>query len=179
MAALVALTVVDVLHTIIAVAEYEHRITVVDHDGSALADMLNTVVPLRELSSAMLWLLLLTLLVASATVISWAVRTLHTAPPAASAPPAVSAPPAASAASIALLRFSAIGAVTLNPLAVAQYLSASAHRGEYMRAVRTETYLLLVAAAVAVVISTIVGIQVVRRITADRRRTAGVGTTTG
>ncbi len=80
MTALVALTVVDSFHTIIAIAAYEHRITVVTHDGSGMAELLNTIVPLRELSPAMTRLQLLTVLATVAAVTNWIIRTRGTGP---------------------------------------------------------------------------------------------------
>ncbi|MET8090211.1 hypothetical protein [Micromonospora sp. NPDC005220] len=84
--ALVTLTIVDVFHTIVALAAYEHRIGVVTHDGSGTADMLNAIVPLRELSAVMLCLLLLTPLTAWAGVANWVTRARNSGPPV--APPA-------------------------------------------------------------------------------------------
>ncbi|MET8833570.1 hypothetical protein ABZV78_06615 [Micromonospora sp. NPDC004540] len=163
--ALVALTVVDVFHTIVALAAYEHRIGVVTHDGSGTVDMLNTIVPLRELSSAMFWLLLLTLLAAWAGVANWVIRTRRTEPPVAPTAP------------VARWRMSAIVAVPLNLIAAVQYLSATTNGGEYMRTVLAETTLLLVAASVALVITTTAGIQVVRRTAEDQQHTDAEATT--
>jgi hypothetical protein len=42
--------VVDVFHTVVAWGEYERRISVVTHDGSGPAALVDHVVPLRELS---------------------------------------------------------------------------------------------------------------------------------
>ncbi len=155
MTALVALTVVDSFHTIIAIAAYEHRITVVTHDGSGMAELLNTIVPLRELSPAMTRLQLLTVLATVAAVTNWIIRTRGTGPPVAPTAP------------VARWRTGAIVAVPLNLIAAAQYLLAAEKGAEYMRIVRAETALLLVAAATALVITTTVGIQVVRRTATD------------
>ncbi|MBQ0904482.1 hypothetical protein [Micromonospora sp. U21] len=163
--ALVALTIVDVLHTMVALALYEHRIGVVTHDGSGTVEMLDIIVPLRELSAAMFCLLLLTLLTAWAGVANWFTRTRGTEPPVAPAAP------------VARWRMSAIVAVPLNLIAAVQYLYATANGGAYMRTVQGETTLLLVAASVALVITTTAGIQVVRR-TAESQHAAGAGATT-
>ncbi|MEU5950438.1 hypothetical protein ABZ793_33535 [Micromonospora sp. NPDC047465] len=165
-AVLVALTVVDVFHTMVALAVYEHRIGVVTHDGSGAVDILDTVVPLRELSSAMFWLLLLTLLAAVVGVANWFVRTRRTRLPVAPTAP------------VARWWMSAIVAVPLNLIAAVQFLSATANGGEYMRTVQAETTLLLVAASVALVITTAAGIQVVRRTAAHPQHTAGAAATT-
>ncbi|MFI7517337.1 hypothetical protein ACIBVK_27950 [Micromonospora echinofusca] len=165
--ALVAVTVVDVFHTVVALAVYEHRIGVVTHDGSGVVDMLDTIVPLRELSAAMFCLLLLTLLTAWAGVASWVIRTRRTGLPVAPTAPG------------ARWRMSAIIAVPLNLIAAVQYLSATANGGEHMRTVLAETTLLLVAASVALVITTTAGIQVVRRTAANEQHTADAGATTG
>ncbi|RKR90368.1 hypothetical protein BDK92_4740 [Micromonospora pisi] len=163
---LLTLTVIDVLHTIVALAAYEHRIGVVTHDGSGTVDMLNTIVPLRELSSAMFWLLLLTLIAGVAGVANWVIRTRRTRPQVAPTAPVVP------------WRMSAIVAVPLNLIAAVHYLSATANGGEYMHTVLTETTLLLVAASVALVITTTTGIRVVRRTTTDQQRAAEDGATT-
>jgi hypothetical protein len=164
--ALVALTVVDVFHTIVALAAYEHRVGVVTHDGSGTVDMLDTIVSLRELSAATFWLLLLMLLAAVAGVANWVIRTRRTGPAVAPTAP------------VARWWMSAIVAVLLNLIAAVQYLSASANGGEYMRTVLAETTLLLVAASVALVITTTAGMQVVRRTAANQQHTAGAGATT-
>jgi len=161
--ALVAVTVVDVFHTIVALAVYEHRIGVVTHDGSGTVDMLNTIVPLRELSSAMFWLLLITLLAAVAGVANWAIRTRCTGPP---------------AAPVARWQMSAIVAVPLNLIAAVQYLSATANGGEYMRTVLPATTLLLVTACAAIMITTTSGIQVVRRTAENQQHSADAEATT-
>ncbi|MEO3773406.1 hypothetical protein [Micromonospora sp. B9E7] len=162
--ALVAVTVVDVFHTIVALAAYEHRIGVVTHDGSGTVDMLDTIVPLRDLSAATFCLLLLTLLTAWASVANWAIRARSTRPPVAPTAPA------------ARWRMSAIVAVPLNLIAAVQYLSASANGGEYMRTVLAVTTVLLVAASVALVTTTTAGIQVIRH-TATHQHTAGARAT--
>ena len=164
--ALVVLTVVDVFYTIVAVAVYEHRIGVVTHDGSAMADMLNAIVPLRDLSSAMFWPLLVSLLAAVGGVANWVIRTRY------------SGPPVAPTAPVARWWMSTIVAVPLNLIAAARYRSATAHGGEYMRSVLAETTLLLVAASVALVITTTAGIQVVRRTEAYQQQNAGAAATT-
>ncbi|WP_328421671.1 hypothetical protein OG470_06275 [Micromonospora sp. NBC_00389] len=165
--ALVALTIVDVFHTNVALAayEYEHRIGVVTHEGSGTVDMLNTIVPLRELPAAMFCLLLLTLLTAWAGVANWFIQTRRTEPPVAPTAP------------VTRWQMSAIVAVPLNLIAAVQYLSATANGGEYMRTVLAETTLLLVAASVALVITTTAGIQVVRRTAANQQHIAGAGAT--
>ncbi|MBQ0892699.1 hypothetical protein KBX37_06200 [Micromonospora sp. U56] len=164
--ALVALTVVDVFHTIVALAAYEHRIGVVTHDGSGAVDMLDTIVPLRELSAAMFCLLLLTLLTAWAGVANWAIRARRTGPPVAPTEP------------VAWWRMSATIAVPLNLIAAVQYLSATANGGKYMRTVLAETTLLLVAASVALVTTTTAGTQVVRHTAANQQHNAVAGATT-
>ncbi|SCG55738.1 hypothetical protein GA0070609_3078 [Micromonospora echinaurantiaca] len=164
--ALVALTVVDVFHTIVVLAAYEHRIGVVTHDGSGTVDMLDTVVPLRELSAAMSCLLFLTLLTAWAGVANWVILARRTGPPVAPTEP------------VAWWWMSAIVAVPLNLIAAVQYLYATANGAEYMRTVLAETTLLLVAASVALVTTTIAVIQVVRHTAANQQRTAGARATT-
>jgi hypothetical protein len=164
--ALVALTVVDVFHTIVALAAYEYEIGVVTHDGSGTVEMLDTIVPLRELSAAMFCLLFLTLLTAWAGAANWVIRARRTGPPVAPTEP------------VAWWRMSAIVAVPLNLIAAEQYLSATENGGEYMRTVVAETTLLLVAASVALVTTTTAGIQVVRRTAANQQHTAGARATT-
>ncbi|MCM0674788.1 hypothetical protein NCC78_08810 [Micromonospora phytophila] len=164
--ALVALTVVDVFHTIVALAAYEHRIGVVTHDGSGTVDMLDTIVPLRELSAAMFCLLFLTLLTAWSGVANWVIRARRTGPPVSLTEP------------VAWWRISAIVAVPFNLIAAVQYLSATADGGEYMRTVLAETTLLLVAASVALVTTTTAGIQVVRHTAGNQQHTAGARATT-
>ncbi|MFF5217954.1 hypothetical protein [Micromonospora sp. NPDC000442] len=164
--ALVVLTVVDVIYTIVALAAYEHGIGVVTHDGSGSVEMLNTIVPLGKLSSAMFWLLLLALLAAWASVAKWIIRTRRTGPPVAPTAP------------VARLRLSAIVAVPLNLIAAVQYLYATTNGGEYMRTNLAVTTLLLVAASVALVITTTAGIQVVRRDAENQQHTAGAEATT-
>ncbi|MET8265747.1 hypothetical protein ABZU92_17350 [Micromonospora arida] len=146
----VALTIVDVAHTIVALAAYEHRIGVVTHDGSGLVEMLNTIVPLRELSTATFCLLLLTLLTAWASVAHWVIRARRAGPAVAPTAPG------------ARWWMSAVIAVPLNLIAAVQYLNATANGGEYMRTVLAETTLLLVAASAALVTTTTAGIQIVR-----------------
>ena len=72
----------------------------------------------------------------------------------------------------------AIVAVPLNLIAAAQYLYATANGGEYMHTVLADTTLLLVAASVALVITTTAGIQVIRRTAENQQYTAGAGATT-
>ncbi|WP_197698438.1 hypothetical protein [Micromonospora viridifaciens] len=129
-------------------------------------EMFNSIVPLREACSTMFWLLLLTLLAAVAGVANWGIRSRRTGLP------------LASTASVAGWRMSAIVAVPLNLIAAMQYLSATTQGGEYMRAVLAETTLLLVAACVALVITTAAGIQVIRRTAANQQHSAGAGATT-
>jgi len=148
--ALVALAVVDVFCTLVALAVFEHRIGVVTHDPAGAADLLNTIVPLRELSSVMLWLLPLTLLAAVAGIVNWVIQSRRTRPP---------VTPSATAVR---WRMSAIVAVPLNVIAAVRYLSATANGGEYMRVVQTETTLLLIAASLTLVITTTAGIRAIR-----------------
>jgi len=153
--ALVALAVADVFHTVVVLAAYEHRIGVATHDGSGTVEMLNTIMPLRELSPALFWLLLLTLLAAVAGVVNWVIQIQRAGTPIAPAAP------------VARWRTSAVVAVPLNLIAALQYLSATAKGSEYMRIVLAETTLLLGAASVALVITTTAGVQVVRRTAAN------------
>ncbi|MEU2615335.1 hypothetical protein ABZ570_27720 [Micromonospora sp. NPDC007271] len=158
--ALVVLAVVDVFYTIVALAAYEHRVGVVTHDGSGTVEMVNSLVPLRELSSAMLWLLLLTLVAAVAGVVNWGIRSRRTGLP------------LASPASVAGWWMSAIVAVPLNLIAAMRYLSVTAQGGEHMRSVLAEATLLMVTASVALVITTVAGVQVIRRTAAGQQHSA-------
>jgi hypothetical protein len=160
--ALVALVVVDVFHTIAAIALYQHRIGVVTHDGSAIVEMLDTIVPLRELSSVTAWLLFLTLLTTVAAVVFWLAQSRRTGKPFAPTAP------------VSQWRISAIVALPVNLLAAVQYLFTTERGGEYMRTAWGESGLLLVAASVALVVTAVLGIQVVRRTEAH---TTGAGAT--
>ncbi|MER7586219.1 hypothetical protein ABTW72_01595 [Micromonospora sp. NPDC127501] len=150
-AALVALTVVDVTHTLVALGAYERRVGVVTHDGSAIVEIFDGVVPLRELSTATFCLLLLALLTAWASVANWVIQARRARPAGAPTAPRTR------------WWVSALIAAPLNLIAAVQYLSATANGGEYMHSVLAETVLLLVAAAAALVTTTTAGIQVVRR----------------
>ncbi|MCX5115689.1 hypothetical protein OG992_00765 [Micromonospora sp. NBC_00362] len=149
--ALVALTVVDVTHTLVALGAYERRVGGVTHDGSGIVEILDSIVSLRELSTATFCLLILTLLTASASVANWFIQTRRARP--------------AGAPTAGRTRWwvSALIAVPLNLIAAERYLSATANGGEYMHAVLAETTLLLVAAAAALVATTTAGIQFIRR----------------
>lgn len=149
LSALVALIAVHFGCTVVALAAYSHRIGLVTHDGSGfLVELLDAVVPLRDLLPAVLWLLPLTLLVTFATLGRWAARRIVR-------PGDERLPAAAWTAGIA--------AVLLNPLAAVRYASATAGGGEHMRTVQVETTLLVVAAAVATTMSALAVAGFVRR----------------
>ncbi|MDO3685017.1 hypothetical protein [Micromonospora sp. C28ISP2-4] len=149
LSALVALIAVHIGCTLIALAAYSHRIGLVTHDGASFpVELLDAVVPLRDLLPAVLWLLPVTLLVTFAALGRWAVR--RTVRPGDERPPV-----AAWTAGIA--------AVLLNPLAAVRYASATAEGGEYMRTVQVETNLLVLAAAVATTMSALAVAGFVRR----------------
>lgn len=151
--ALVAVAVVDVFHTVVALALYQHRIDVVTHDGSLVVEVLDVIAPLRDVSPVLAQLLLLTLVAAVAAVATWIVRIRDSGLP---------------LPSMTRWRWSAIVAVPLNLIAAVQYLSATEQGAEHMRAVQTETALLLVAACLALVITAVLGVAVIRRTTADQ-----------
>ncbi|MFF4937769.1 hypothetical protein [Micromonospora sp. NPDC000729] len=149
LSALVALMTVHIGCTLVALAAYSHRIGLVTHDGSGfLVELLDAVVPLRDLLPAVLWLLTVTLLVTFAALGGWAARRV-------TGSDAERLPAAAWVAGIA--------AVLLNPLAVVRYASATAEGGEYMRTVQVETTLLVLAAAVATTMSALAVAGFVRR----------------
>ncbi|MEU8071880.1 hypothetical protein AB0B20_19205 [Micromonospora sp. NPDC049151] len=146
--ALVALMTVYIGCTLVALAAYSHRIGLVTHDGSGfLVELLDAVVPLRDLLPAVLWLLSATLLVTLVALGGWAARRVTGSDD-------ERLPAAAWVAGIA--------AVLLNPLAVVRYASATAEGGEYMRTVQVETNLLVLAAAVATTISVLAVARLVR-----------------
>ncbi|MFD6638756.1 hypothetical protein ACFWDK_23030 [Micromonospora chalcea] len=149
LSALVALITVHIGCTLVALAAYSHRIGLVTHDGSGfLVELLDAVVPLRDLLPAMLWLLPVTLLVTFAALGCWAARRTVR-------PGGERLPRAAWTAGIA--------AVLLNPLAAVRYASAAANGGEYMRTVQVETTLLVLAAAAATTMSALAVAGFVRR----------------
>ncbi|MCT2280284.1 hypothetical protein [Micromonospora chalcea] len=149
LSALVALIAVHIGCTLVALAAYSYRIGLVTHDGSGfLVELLNAVVPLRDLLPAMLWLLPVTLLVTFAALGRWAAR--RTVRPDDERLPATA-------------WTAGIAAVLLNPLAAVRYASATAEGGEFMRTVQVETNLLVLAAAVATTTSALAVAGFVRR----------------
>ncbi|MEU1846312.1 hypothetical protein [Micromonospora sediminicola] len=138
LAAIAALTTVHIAYTVVALSNYSFRIGLVTHDGAGfVAELLNHLVPLRELLPAVVGLLLLTLLVTFAAVGTWAVRR--------PARTAGERPPAAG--------WTALAAVLLNPLAVGWYRFAMSNGADYMRTVQPATVLLMVAACAATVVA--------------------------
>lgn len=158
--ALVGVTVVDVLHTTVALALYQYRIGIVTHDGSGIGDLLGTVLPLRELSPVLAQLLLLTLVTAGGATAAWLVRIRDSGLP---------------VPSMAAWWWSVGIAVPLNLTAAGWYLSATGRGAGHMRAVQSGTVLLMTAACLALVTAAFVGVTVIRRTTAAVTDAEGAG----
>ncbi len=149
---------VDVLHTVVALAQYEYRIGVVTHDGSAFGDLLGGILPLRDLSPALAQLLVLALVAAVAATAVWRVWVRDTGLP---------------VASMAPWWWSVGIAVPLNLTAAWWYLAATGRDVGHMRAVQAETVLLMTVACLALVTAAAVGVAVVRRTTAALEHAGG------
>ncbi|GAA3763155.1 hypothetical protein [Micromonospora maritima] len=149
LAAIAALTTVHIAYTVVALSNYSFRIGLVTHDGAGfVAELLNHLVPLRELLPAMVGLLLLTLLVTVAAVGTWAVRRPARTAEGRSPAPGWTA---------------AVAAVLLNPLAVVWYGFTSSNGADHMRTVQPVTVLLMVAACAVTVVALVNLARTVRR----------------